>query len=153
MKIAPMEPADVESVLGLWVENWEEGGESSPTHDDRARIRRVLGGYVSNGKVCCYLAKHGVRPVGFVTGSVSSHPVMEGVAGQVEELYVKPEYRGQGVGSDLVGTAVSFLENLDARVFKTHTCMDDKAAKSFCSSLGWEEDVATYSLYKPLVAG
>jgi ribosomal protein S18 acetylase RimI-like enzyme len=147
MEIRELEVEAVGAVVELWGNNWAEVGESGPTPKDRERLRSVLNGYVSHPQVCCFVAEQDGQVVGFVTASISSHPVMEGLAGTIEELYVRPASRRQSIGSQLAQRAVSFLRDSGAGVARTHACVDSEVARVFWRSLGWEADLATLSLY------
>ena len=147
MKINVLKPEDVDSAVQHWTENWEQSGDSSPTEEDTQRLLRVLHGYTSCDQVCCYVAKDGQETVGFITGSLSSHPVMEGLAGEIEELYVRPQYRESGAGADLVRHTMSFLLEKGASVLRTHIDINDEESKEFWERLGWLKDLRTFSLY------
>jgi len=149
MEIKELGSGQVDAVLQLWCDNWAEGGDTGPTRADRERLRRVIAGYASHPQACCFVAEQDTEVVGFVTASVSSHPVMEGLAGTIEELYVRPASRRQSTGSQLARAASSFLRRSGAGVLKTHTCVESEVAKAFWASLGWEADTATFSLYDP----
>jgi ribosomal protein S18 acetylase RimI-like enzyme len=149
MRIRKLGAGQVDAVLQLWSENWVEGGDTGPTKADRERLRRVIEGYTSHPQVCCFVAEQGTEVVGFVTASISSHPVMGGLAGTIEELYVQPASRRQSIGSQLAQAASSFLRQSGVGVLKAHTCIESETAKAFWVSLGWEADLATFSLYDP----
>jgi len=149
MAIRKLSTGQVDATLQLWCDNWAEGGDTGPSPADRERLRRVIAGYVSHPQVCCFVAEQDAEVVGFVTASVSSHPVMEGLVGTIEELYVRPASRRQSIGTQLAQAASSFLRQNGAGVLKTHACIDSEVAKAFWASLGWEADTATFSLYDP----
>jgi ribosomal protein S18 acetylase RimI-like enzyme len=147
-KIRELNPTDVESVLDLWNENWTEDGSNGLTEADRMRISKVLNGYVTHEQVCCFVAEEAAELVGFITASLSVHPVMEGKTGEIEELYVQPRVRQLGVGAELVKQAMSFLRKNDASVFRTYTSIESEKEKEFWQSLGWQNDVASFSYYE-----
>lgn len=149
MKIEKLDMGRVDAVVALWCANWAETGEPGPTPADRERLHKVIEGYVSHPQVCCFITEQADEVMGFITACLSSHPVMEGLVGTIEELYVRPAFRRRSFGSQLAQAAVSFLRHGGAGVLKTHTCADSKVAQAFWKSLGWEADVATFSLYDP----
>ncbi len=48
--------------------------------------------------------------LGFVACCVQGHPVMPGLSGEVEELYVQPSASRQASRTDLVRHAVKFMQ-------------------------------------------
>ena len=57
--------------------------------------------------------------IGFVTCSVTEHPVMPGLAGEIEELYVQPGSHKQTVQAEMVRQAVAFMQARGARSIHT----------------------------------
>jgi len=76
-----------------------------------------------------------------------AHPAMEGRCGEIEEPYVQPHIRRHGIGSALVNQAVALLHEQGASPIRAHVCADSPAAKSFWQHMGWEHDLAVFSLY------
>ncbi len=147
MKVSKLSREDVPAALELWCESRGTGGDPGPTRRDRDRMRRVLEQISASGKACCFLAREADAAAGFVTAAVIDHPVMDGPLGAVEELYVRPEFRGSGAGEGLLRHALDFLRERGAAVFRTHTCTKDSTAAGFWDRLGWERDVVTFSRY------
>lgn len=145
-EIRSMRENEVESVVQLWNANWLDEGGYGLSEADARRIRGALQSYLSHPDVCCLVSEDQGRLVGFVTTSVSSHPVMEGCLGEIEELYVEPPTRHTGVR--LVEGAVDFCRARGATVFRTHMCADSHGVKAFWRQTGWKQDMAVFSLYE-----
>ncbi len=105
------------------------------------RIRKVLNGYAANRQVCCFVAEEADELVGFITASLSVHPVMEGTTREIEELYVQPRVRQLDVEAEFVKQAMSFLRKNEASVFRTFISIESEKEKELWQSLGWQNDI------------
>ncbi len=90
--------------------------------------------------------------IGFVTCSVTGHPVMPGLTGEIEELYVQASPRQQEVQANLVRQAVTFMQTRGAGSIHTRICVgqecpEEEELRAFWQSLGWENDMTIYSIY------
>lgn len=93
-----------------------------------ARLRELL----ANEEVTVLLA--GDPPLGFAL--FRRRPSLWSKAGDVylEELYVVPERRGEGLGGALLDTAVGTAREMGANHFELTTGEDDKAARALYES-------------------
>ena len=146
-QIRKMTESEAGQVLALWSENCVEAAGRSLSDDESVNVLRLLRRYASHRDAFCLVAEEQGKLVGFVTACLLSHPVMEGRCGEIEELYVQPHIRRRGIGSDLVNQAMALLREQDASPIRTHIRADSSVAKSFWRHLGWEHDLAVFSLY------
>jgi ribosomal protein S18 acetylase RimI-like enzyme len=82
------------------------------------------------GAIRINFAGDGGRPVGYCVSTVSS-----GRVGEVESIYVEPEYRGRGIGGELVKKALAWMDGLAAE------------RKIIGVAAGNEEVIAFYETY------
>ncbi len=89
------------------------------------------------------------NPVGYLLVSWSSHPTMAGETAEIDEIYVAPGYRRQGVGRKLVEkirrllmSRVNNLTTIRARVDR-----NDEVGRAFWQSLGYENWVLEFADY------
>ncbi|PSP33774.1 GNAT family N-acetyltransferase [Halobacteriales archaeon QH_10_67_22] len=76
--------------------------------------------------------------VGFVTFGVEENSYgTDVVKGVVENLYVRPDYRNRGLGSDLLSTAERHLRDRGADVVSLQTMADNEAARRFYRRHGY----------------
>jgi ribosomal protein S18 acetylase RimI-like enzyme len=148
-KIRPMEERDAERVRDLWLQMCAEAGTPLPATSSQ-RILANLRQYATHQFVHCFVAEEQQTIIGFVTCCVSGHPVMPGLSGEIEELYV--EARRQEVQADLVRQAVAFLQaggagSIHTRICVGRECPEEEELRSFWQSLGWENDMTIYSIY------
>src|SRR5713226_2278781 len=68
--------------------------------------------YATHQFARCFVAEEQHAIIGFVTCCVMSHPVMPGLSGEIEELYVQPALGAhrQEIKTNLVRQAVAFMQ-------------------------------------------
>jgi ribosomal protein S18 acetylase RimI-like enzyme len=101
-------------------ENDESAQEALAEAQDRISVRRGMRAFVVRGR--------GGVPVGFTTLAVGDHAV------EIEQLYVTPEARGQGIGGRLVESALQAGGRPTAWVIAD----DDGLARALYERLGFE---------------
>jgi GNAT superfamily N-acetyltransferase len=147
MLVRKMRENETEKVLDLWNENCLEATNRPLSDDEAEAIHSALSQYASHEDAFCLTAEKDNRLVSFLTARIILHPILEGKAGEIEELYVQPQVRHKGIGSALVSQAVYLLREKGASTIRVHACIESKTARDFWQSLGWENDLATFSLY------
>ena len=102
--------ADADVVAHLLYEFNTEFQSPTPTSDEFAvRFRRLL----PRDDVIVLLA--GLQePVGFALLTLRPTPYFDGPLAQLEELYVVPRLRGQGLGTALLDAAIGLVRTRDA---------------------------------------
>lgn len=153
-QIRPMEENEAERVRDLWLQMCAEAG--TPLSETSAQlILANLKQYAAHQLVHCFIAEEQGGITGFVTCSVQGHPVMPGLSGEIEELYVQPLGPAtylHAIQADLVKQAVTFM--LERGVGSIHTrtctgkeCSEEEEQRAFWQSLDWENDMTIYSIY------
>jgi len=146
--IRDMNRDEAEAVLGLWRRHCREAfGGRDLTDDEAASTLTTLTRIPESDQAFCLVAQDGGELVGFAMGHVMGHPVMRGLAGELEDAYVVPEARRRGIGRVLVGRAVAWLRSHGAGTIRVHICADNTATQEAFRRMGWENDFATFSLY------
>lgn len=80
---------------------------------DLSETTERLSNFIEQEKYFVFLAREeGGHPVGFVSLYESYALYAEGVFGTIPELFVRPEFRSQNVGSLLLNHAKSFGKNM-----------------------------------------
>jgi ribosomal protein S18 acetylase RimI-like enzyme len=69
------------------------------------------------------------------------------VAGEIEDLYVVPDRRGQSIARRLAQSAIERLRQEGARTIIADADADDRGAHSFWAALGFEGDMIRFALY------
>lgn len=153
-QIREMEKHEVGRVRDLWLQMCAEAGTPLPTSSAQL-ILTNLQQYAAHQLVHCFIAEEQDSISGFVTCSVQGHPVMPGLSGEIEELYVQPIEPAtlhQAIKTDLVKQAVTFMLAQGVGSIHTRTCMgkecpEEGEQRAFWQSLGWENDMTIYSIY------
>jgi hypothetical protein len=151
IKIRNMQEREAERVRDLWLQMCAQAG--TPLPDASAQfILANLKQYAAHQMVHCFVAEESHAVIGFVTCSVTGHPVMPGLTGDIEEMYVQPGPHRQAVQVDLVRQAVIFMKergagNIHTRICVGNECPDENEMRTFWQSLGWENDMTIYSIY------
>jgi len=150
MEIELATVAQAERVTDLWVDLADEQTQ----HDSHVLAER------NRGSVADELARHAVTDrlvvaigdgdiVGFVMFTLDRGSYeMDVTQGVVENLYVVPERREEGIGGELLATAESRLEALGADTVTLEAMADNLAARRFYRRHGY--DTHRVQLEKPL---
>lgn len=150
-KIRNMQEREAERVRDLWLQMCADAGTPLPESSARV-ILANLKQYTTHPDVHCFVAEEQHILTGFVTCGVTKHPVMPGLTGEIEELYVQPGPHQQAVQAELVSQAVAFMKGRGARSIHTRIGIGEESPeegkqRAFWQSLGWENDMTIYSIY------
>ncbi len=150
-QIRNMHEHEAERVRDLWLQMCAEVGTPLP-ESSASLILANLKQYATHQAVHCFVAEEQHILIGFVTCSVTEHPVMPGLTGEIEELYVQPDPHEQTVQAELVRQAVAFMQGRGARSIHTRIGIGEEspeegAQRAFWQSLGWENGMTIYSIY------
>jgi len=151
VQIRNMQTKEAERVRDLWLQMCTEAGTPLPAASSQL-ILTNLKQYSTHNRVHCFVAEEQHTLIGFVTCAVTGHPVMPGLTGDIEELYVQLDPDWQQVQAALVRHAVAFMQAQGASSIHTSICVgkecpEEKQLRAFWQSLGWENDMTTYSIY------
>jgi ribosomal protein S18 acetylase RimI-like enzyme len=149
MDIEPGTVADADAVADLWVsladEQTQYGSHVLPERN-RSSIRDEVARHAVSDRL--FVARED-RVAGFVTFSVSDGGYgLDVQKGVVENIYVAPEYRGQGVGSALLDCAERRLAARGVDRVGLEAMADNEDARRFYRRHGY--DVHRVELEKPV---
>ena len=150
-QIRMMREAEAERVRDLWMQVSAEMGTPLP-ETAAQQILLNLKQYPAQQKIRCLVAQEQESLIGFLTCSVTGHPVEPGLSGEIEELYVQLCPQRQAVLTELVKQAVVFMQAQGAITIQTHVGIGEESPeepeqRAFWQSLGWVNDVTVYSIY------
>jgi hypothetical protein len=152
-QIREMKTHEAERVRALWLQMCREAGTELPEKPTEI-ILNNLKQYAGHQMVHCFVAEEQQAIIGFVTCCVLAHPVLPGLSGEIEELYVQPVsgIHRREIKAELVREAVIFLQIQGARGIHTRICVGEEDCpeaelRAFWQSLGWENDMTIYSIY------
>jgi len=142
-EIAEPSPSEADTVADLWVA-LAQGQRAHDSHllagQNRTRVRERLARYAATGQVLVARAPASEserRIVGFVMFVTRSDRYeVDCRRGLVENLYVVPDRRGEGIGSALLARAERRLR--ETGVVSLEAMADNEAARRFYRRHGYE---------------
>ena len=140
MEVTAATGDDVAAVAELWVSlAGEQRGHGSHlrAEENRQRAQDLVAQYVHSDT--CAVATAAGQPVGFVMFRVESGFFQtDATRGVVDNVYVLPEARGEGVGSALLDYAERALRDEGADVLALEALWDNEAARRLYERRGYE---------------
>ena len=131
-RVRPASAADVSAFSRLLQEFNDEFDEPTPDADTIAARAAPL---IETGEVTVLLAGDG--PDGFAQLRFRPSLYTGALDAYLEELYVVPERRGQGIGRALLDAAMKFAKERGAAHIDLGTSEDDVAARALYESSGF----------------
>jgi ribosomal protein S18 acetylase RimI-like enzyme len=139
---------EAERVTKLWDDACRAVPGGAPLSErGRRNIARMLRAAAEHPEIFCLVATVGGAVVGYTVGRVSGHPVLPGLEGELEDLYVVPAARERSIGGRLADAAIARLRDAGAGVISIHVDADDEEAQAFWTSRGFEGDTVRFALY------
>ncbi|MUV60931.1 GNAT family N-acetyltransferase [Halobacterium sp. CBA1126] len=130
---------DVGAVTELWVALAREQRDHDShllAGENREQARDLVAQYVHTGD--CAVARTGGQPVGFVMFHVETGFFeTDATRGVVDNVYVLPEARGDGVGSALLDYAEAQLREDGADTLAVEALWDNEAARRLYERRGY----------------
>ena len=125
--IRPARPADIQSVLTLWIES-----DAEPPHTDDAEFLHAL---MAEDPEALVVAEDGTDIVGSVIAA------WDGWRGSILRLVVSPTHRRQGLAVRLLAHAETRLSTVGAVRLQAIVVETDPVAVGFWTATGWEQQV------------
>lgn len=111
---------------------------SEPTPGTEILTRRVLA-FIGSGEMVYLLGGEG--PDGFAQVSFRPSIWADELVGYLEELYVVPDRRGNGIGRAIMDAVLELGRERGAAGMEVVTGEDDTAARALYESLGFENEI------------
>ena len=108
---------------------------------------------LGNNESVIFVSMDGEQPVGF-TQLYPKYSSVSAVKNWIlNDLYVEPEYRKQGVGETLIKAAIGFAKSDGATYVQLETAVDNYTAQSLYEGIGFQkqEPDTEFFLYRVLV--
>jgi len=138
-EVAPANLSDLDAIADLWAElvaGQREHGAHLLADGNRETARDFLGQAVAADNV--FVAERGGETVGFVQFRVESGIYDQSVErGFVDNVYVRPPHRGQGIGSRLLDAAERALDARGVERVALSVLADNDAARRFYERHGY----------------
>lgn len=131
--------SDVDILADLWVDladGQREFGTHLAADANRAGVRESISRHVVTGRIRVARAD-GI--LGFVMFTMESDTLERTITrGLVENLYVVPDRRGEGIGTRLLEVAEAALREEGASVVSLDVLADNEAAREFYRAQGYD---------------
>ena len=112
---------------------------------DPESAERFLHARLSGLEAIVFLAFDGDAPAGFTLLYPTFSSVSLARIWILNDLFVQPELRGQGVGEALLNRAADFAEAAGARRLDLATAVDNETAQRLYERLGWRRRSEFYT--------
>jgi GNAT superfamily N-acetyltransferase len=116
----------------------------------RESIRRWIQRTTETDEAVCLVPEIGEEIAGYLLASVSRHPAMPGVTGDLEELYVRPAPDEDALKRRLVEAGIEWARARGAGVIATKVGLEapwTEEELAFWGSLGFENDTTEVTHY------
>jgi GNAT superfamily N-acetyltransferase len=148
MEIRRIRDGEGAAVGHMWDRMCREVPDGGPlTERGRRNLSRMLDVSAWHRDAFCLVACDG-DVIGFVNGRIDVEDgLLPGQGGQIDSLYVLPDWRGKGVSSALAVAAIEWLRERGAHTIRYLSCVDAETDHEFWRSLGFEPDMVCLSSY------
>lgn len=143
VEVTTADPGEVDSLAAQWVElarGQRDHGSHLRPEENRVRVRERFARHSASDELLVARPTAGeAGVVGFVTFRVRSDRYeTDRERGLVKNLYVVPDWRDRGVGSDLLAAAERRLRERGADVVSLEAMASNAAARRFYRRHGYE---------------
>ena len=109
------------------------------TQETSSRYGSFLGSQMAEPHVCVLVAEREGKVIGYTYAAVEGYDYMalRGPAGALYDIVVDPEYRGQGVGRQLLDATLAFLKSHGAPRVVLSTAERNEAAQRLFEKAGF----------------
>ncbi|MBN1331938.1 GNAT family N-acetyltransferase [Candidatus Dojkabacteria bacterium] len=152
IKVVKLQESEISKIIPLW-----EAQEDFHCKIDSVYYRADPGSveYLKNaiktGSPAIFAAKDESDYVGFITISIEKvdyHDTNIDEYGEIIELFVKPDFRGQGIGKILLDNAHAYLAKKNIKWIKLYCSSFNSDALAFYEKLGFTDRQRV--LFKPI---
>lgn len=173
MSVRPFVEADLDELRRLWrsralevvfedlpisLDRWGPGiaigpptpaEPAAPPTEPSSALEMLVRSALTSEKVVVLVASEPSSDhlVGFALGSLSEHPVSSGIAGIVEHLFVEPNFRRRGIGTDLLQALESELDSRGCAVINVAVPPDESGPRRFLCARGWNPAHLVFARY------
>ncbi len=136
-RIRPAALDDIEPILDLMEGLYAEDGSTSFVREAHARAARELLESPAYGRLWVFTVDR--RPVGYLALTFGFSLEYRGRDAWIDELYVAPEHRGQGLGRRAIDLAVEECRREGIQAIRLEVETANEAAGNFYRQAGFED--------------
>jgi GNAT superfamily N-acetyltransferase len=139
LKIRDVLPGDFDQVFGLLKQLW-------PYKElDYGEMKKVFDKNLQSSSQFLIVALYGPQIVGFCSLTVKSNLWMQGSLGNVDEMIVEENYRGQGIGKKLMSRIMEIAIEKNCKQLELESSFHREEAHHFYTELGFEKRAFLFS--------
>ena len=131
-------PGDIPGMCGLLSELFSIEADFTPDLEKQARGLSFLIGDKSGSSIVLVAEKDG-SIIGMCSAQTLISTSEGGIVGLLEDLIVKKEYRGRGVGTRLISEIISWCKENNVSRLQLLRDMDNEKARDFYISRNWSD--------------
>jgi len=135
--IKPKSTKDEKFVAGQVVHFYEENPEEVRINSFK-QIRESVKDLIKSDQFDYFIIKNNDKSVGVVQ---TSH---ENDTAEIILIYIQPEYRNEGIGSDALNQVTDKLEKSDAEIIKTEINIENNRSQNFFANIGFKKHSVIY---------
>ena len=152
MKILTATKEDVKKISNLWLIFIQDPDGSDlniiPSEDNRKRWMNFVESLMDSDSGSLKFAVENFNPVGYIFYSWHITPLeTKKKAGTIYDLFVLKEYRGRGIGTELMKSAIEDLKNHGVDIVRLNVLSKNIRAIGLYEKFGFKEVLKTMYLY------
>jgi len=150
MKIINLKPSEINNIVPLWLEFiQDENGSDKSIVPDRENCEKWEGfvrGLLENGKGSIKVAVEKGKYVGYILYGWKMPLKLIKPRAVIYDLYVKPEYRGRGIGTMLLRETLEDLRKRGFEEVRLTVLSKNQGAISLYERFGFREELKIMEL-------
>ncbi|MDC6159846.1 GNAT family N-acetyltransferase [Bacillus albus] len=131
----------IKEIIELWNQNAIETADCKLEERDKKGIEEQLVELIQSRYGAVFVVTdESNNLIGYGIGSIKQDLVTDMLYGQIEEVYVKLEYRRQQIAQSLVGNLRNWLNQENVSLIHVYVDLDNKLALDFWENSGFEKE-------------
>ncbi|MDM5265156.1 MULTISPECIES: GNAT family N-acetyltransferase [Bacillus cereus group] len=131
----------IKEIIQLWNLNAIETADCKLEERDKKGIEEQLVELIQSRYGAVFVVTdESNNLIGYGIGSIKQDLVTDMLYGQIEEVYVKLEYRRQQIAQSLVGNLRNWLNQENVSLIHVYVDLDNKLALDFWENTGFEKE-------------
>lgn len=130
-------PQYIKEIVDLWNENALETAECELDEQDKEMIRKQLNQYIQSTYGAVFIVMNEKRgTIGYGLASMKQDLVGNILTGQIDEVYMTPQYRRKKLGKQLVGELISWFHQQDVSSVHVYVDVENEPGLHFWEGIG-----------------
>ncbi|ENQ3078981.1 GNAT family N-acetyltransferase [Bacillus sp. WLY-B-L8] len=131
----------IKKIIELWNMNAIETAECELDESDRMGIHEQLEQFVQSKYGAVFVVTdEGQDMIGYGIASIKQDLVTDTLYGQIDEVYIREEYRRQQIAKNLVEYLTHWLNQESISSIQVYVDLDNKLALNFWENTGFEKE-------------